>query len=229
MSTPSAEFTGIYQLRATEYPGYGSVTPTSVHLPCPISKPGIITSASTHQLTNAPLSIGSWLNSTHYMDRLTPGKTYTHLSHLSVFHSYEWKNTWSLLLIEKKHSIFWSCPNCRNNIFKLSESLPTNSIKVLHSTNKIVGWTAFLGSEKVYRENEKYIFSKILQDFGKALCNIWKLTIHLPSKLLYVKQERENLEAIVNINSHKIYYLALMHTERITRRLVIHSSYSTTV
>lgn len=123
---------------------------------CPISKTDIITSASSHQLTNAPLSIGSWLlNSTHYMDRLTPGKTYTHLSHLSVFHSYEWKNTRSLLLIEKKHNIFWSCNNCRNMMFKLSESLPTNSIKVLHLTNKIVGWTAFLGSEKVYQENKK--------------------------------------------------------------------------
>lgn len=56
-------------------------------------------------------------------------------------------------------------------MFKLSESLPTNSIKVLHLTNKIVGWTALLGSEKVYWENEKYPFSKILQDFGKELCN----------------------------------------------------------
>lgn len=33
MSIPSVEFTGIYQLRATEYPGYGPVTPTTVHLP----------------------------------------------------------------------------------------------------------------------------------------------------------------------------------------------------
>lgn len=60
MSIPSVEFTGIHQLRATEYPGYGPVTLTSVHLPLfQISKTEIITSASTHQLTSAPLSIGS--------------------------------------------------------------------------------------------------------------------------------------------------------------------------
>lgn len=155
--------------------------------PCPISKTGIITSASTHQLTNAPLSIGSWLlNSTRYTDRQTPGKTYTHLSHLSVFPSYEGKkHTKSPVNWKKNPNIIWSCHSCRNIMFKLSESLPTNSIKVFHLTNKTVGGAAFLGSEKVYWENEKYPFSKILQDFGKVL---WKLTIHLPSKLLYVKQ-----------------------------------------
>lgn len=46
-------------------------------------------------------------------------------------------------------------------MFELFESSPTNSINVPHLTNEIIDWTAFLGSEIVYWENENYLLSKI--------------------------------------------------------------------
>lgn len=56
-------------------------------------------------------------------------------------------------------------------MFELFESSPKNSIKVPHLTNEIIDWTAFLGSEIVYWENENYPLSKILKVFRKVLCN----------------------------------------------------------
>lgn len=70
-----------------------------------------------------------------------------------------------------------------------------------------VGWPAFLGLKKLSEKNERDLApSKILQEFGKVLCTLWKLTIHLPSKLLRAKQGNRNrkfkaLEALMPTNA----------------------------
>lgn len=100
MSIPLVESTGINLLRANKYLDHGPVTPTSAHLPLPHFQnryyykcQHFIISLSSHFPQAAFITI---------QNRQTPGKTYTHLSHLSIFPSYEWKSIQSLLLIEKK-------------------------------------------------------------------------------------------------------------------------------
>lgn len=171
--------------------------------PCPISKTGIITSASTHQLTNAPLSIGSWLgNSTRYTDRLTPGKTYTHLSHLSVFPSYEGKNIQSLLLIEKK-------PPTLSEAVTVVGTLCSNYLKAYQQIlSRSFTWPIKLLAELLFLEVKRFTEKMKNTPFQKPSRTLeryfgsWQ-SIYLPSYCMLSKVTKRKIRSIANINAIK--------------------------
>lgn len=117
------------------------------------------------------------------------------LSHLfSIFPNYEKKNIQSILAVEKNHFLkllqLWQC--YVQMISKLTIKV-NFTVKVPSLTRTFVGWTTFLANKSLMKKMEEILLpQKFSMSLERYFVILWKLTIHLPSKVCVLSNANRN-------------------------------------
>lgn len=120
---------------------------------------------------------------------------------LSIFPNYEQRNIQSIPTVEKNHFLkllqLWQC---------YVKMISKFTIKVSNLTCTSVGWITFLANKSLMKKMEEILpphkFSRSLEKYFVIL---WKLIIHLPSKVSVLSKanRKRKFKNNVSVNDNK--------------------------